>query len=95
MNFFVIFIIRFDSDSKDIRVASSDAEEEEEEEEEEEVINYHTFKGRLQNPTAAWPAVPSGYGWLPLFRTIGTAGWVLKSSLIKFNANIKGAAHPE
>ena len=29
-------------------------------------------KGRLQNPTAGWPAVPSGTGRLSLFRTIET-----------------------
>ena len=29
-------------------------------------------KGRLQNPTAGWPAVPSGSGRLSLFRTIET-----------------------
>ena len=28
------------------------------------------YKGRLQNPTAGWPAVPSGSGRLSLFRTI-------------------------
>ena len=45
-------------------------------------------KGRLQNPTAGWPAVPSGSGRLSLFRTIetgrnrrSTGGWVLKPSL--------------
>ena len=30
------------------------------------------IKGRLQNPTAGWPAVPSGSGRLTLFRTIET-----------------------
>ena len=30
------------------------------------------FKGRLQNPTAGWPAVSSGSGRLSLFRTIET-----------------------
>ena len=30
------------------------------------------IKGRLQNPTAGWPAVPSGSGRLSLFRTIET-----------------------
>ena len=29
-------------------------------------------KGQLQNPTAGWPAVPSGSGRLSLFRTIET-----------------------
>ena len=31
-----------------------------------------SYKGRLQNPTAGWPAVPSGSGRLSLFRTIET-----------------------
>ena len=46
------------------------------------------YRGRLQNPTAGWPAVPSGSGRLSLFRTIetgrnrrSTGGWVLKPSL--------------
>ena len=30
------------------------------------------FYGRLQNPTAGWPAVPSGSGRLSLLRTIET-----------------------
>ena len=30
------------------------------------------YKGRLQNPTADWPAVPSGSRGLSLFRTIKT-----------------------
>ena len=33
---------------------------------------YGWVKGRLQNPTAGWPAVPSGSGRLSLFRTIET-----------------------
>ena len=44
-------------------------------------------KGRLQNPTAGWPAVLSGSRRLSLFRTIetgrnrrSTGGWVLKPS---------------
>ena len=42
-------------------------------------------KGRLQSQTAGWPAVPSGFEQLPLFRTIETdrptGGWILKSFL--------------
>ena len=36
--------------------------------------DYHAYntKGRLQNPTAGWPAVLSGSGRLSLFRTIKT-----------------------
>ena len=32
----------------------------------------HRYKGRLQNLTAGWPAVPSCSGRLPLFRSIET-----------------------
>ena len=34
--------------------------------------NKQTNKGRLQNPTAGWPVVPSGSGRLSLFSTIET-----------------------
>ena len=34
--------------------------------------NIIIIKGRLQNPTAGWPAVVSGFGRLSLFRTIAT-----------------------
>ena len=35
--------------------------------------SYNTSSlGALQNPTAGWPAVPSGSGWLSLFITIET-----------------------
>ena len=52
---------------------------------------FQQSKGRLQNPTAAWPAVPSGSAWFLLFKQWqpprtgqncrSTAGWVLKSPL--------------